>query len=308
MIIDVKKVLVKVTDEDITGGRFVIPDGVTHIGKEAFRNRKGLEEVEVPESVTYIGLRAFCGCRNLSRITIPKFVEHIANGAFSGCTSLMKINIPYGVKFIGYSFFGCSGIQEITIPASVENLDGNAFNGCTGLREIQLERPDASYCIHKPLNTFEFTAFISSSRMFRKGLTVSKAQRFGGIVRGSLRLHSCFVVEQGGVFAYGETRKLAMAELRFNQVRGRSSEMYRDISPEAAIPFDEMMAMYRIIAKAYLPDTAEFVQKLTWPKDTYSAYEMAEKTRGQFGNGKFARFFGIEHKTTTVCPALCPVH
>ena len=75
---------------EITGYRdnipsdIVIPDGVTAIGYEAFRNCGRLESVVIPEGVTGINSRAFENCYNLRSVTIPLSMDYIAWDAFYG--------------------------------------------------------------------------------------------------------------------------------------------------------------------------------------------------------------------------------
>lgn len=50
---------------------FVVPQGVTKIGRSAFNDCEGLVEVELPSSVTEVGDWAFGCCGNLKKITAP---------------------------------------------------------------------------------------------------------------------------------------------------------------------------------------------------------------------------------------------
>ena len=88
-------VLVKYNGED---AHVVIPDGVTAIGKRAFRGCTSLTQVTIPSSVTSIGWVAFEGCKSLTQVTIPSSVTEIGWGAFELCTSLTQVDIQPGVK------------------------------------------------------------------------------------------------------------------------------------------------------------------------------------------------------------------
>lgn len=144
------------------GRDVVIPDGVTSIGEDAFRNCGTLTSVVIPEGVTSIGWHAFSGCSSLTSITIPEGVTGIGWCAFSGCSSLTSITIPEGVTSIGGRAFSyCSSLTSITIPESVTGIDsdgffralrsvtmlgeisadGEIFDGCMALENIDIRSP-----------------------------------------------------------------------------------------------------------------------------------------------------------------------
>ncbi len=75
-------IIVTATNELIEGCKnTIIPNTVTKIGSEAFRNRSTLTSIDIPNSVTEIGRYAFCDC-NLESITIPESVITIDDYAF----------------------------------------------------------------------------------------------------------------------------------------------------------------------------------------------------------------------------------
>ena len=118
-------------------GRAVLPDGISEISCEAFKDLTGLTSITIPDSVTRIGYSAFEGCTSLTSITIPDSVTRIDYSTFEGCTSLTSIVIPDSVKEIGkLAFKSCTSLTSITIPDSVTEIGRWAFSGCISLTSI----------------------------------------------------------------------------------------------------------------------------------------------------------------------------
>jgi len=128
--------------------KVVIKDGVTSIGKDAFKNCSNLKSITILDSVTSIGDFAFSDCSSLTSITIPDSVTSIGDFAFSGCSSLTSITIldsvtsitiPDSVTSIGnLAFYDCSGLTSITIPDSVTSIGDDAFSYCRSLTSITI--------------------------------------------------------------------------------------------------------------------------------------------------------------------------
>ena len=84
--------------------------------------------VVIPDGVTYIDNESFKDCDKLTKVTIPSSVDYIGYNAFDGCASLETVIIPDGVTTIGYkAFFGCTSLKNVTIPKNVTNIGAYAF-------------------------------------------------------------------------------------------------------------------------------------------------------------------------------------
>ena len=74
----------------------VFPEGLTHIGNNAFYNC-GLEELVIPSTVTNIGQNAFYNNTNISRIvSLPNIPPAIYQSTFSGIPDNVETVVPCG--------------------------------------------------------------------------------------------------------------------------------------------------------------------------------------------------------------------
>lgn len=97
----------------------IIPDGVTSIGKCAFRDCTFVSSITIPDSVTRIGEVAFNDCTSLTSITIPDSVKSIGKWAFYGCRLLEAVTLGVGITKIGdYTFADCKKLKFLQFCGS----------------------------------------------------------------------------------------------------------------------------------------------------------------------------------------------
>lgn len=133
-----------------------IANGITRIGRRAFRHCENLTSVSIPNSVTSIGDQAFAHCDALTSFTLPNSVTEVGEWIFedidnfpvtvynSSCFVILKnsytgaYTIPAGIKTIcGGAFADCHGLTSVTIPSSVTTIGEEAFSG-TGLKSVTI--------------------------------------------------------------------------------------------------------------------------------------------------------------------------
>ena len=116
----------------------IIPQGVTAIGANAFKDHTALRSVSIPDSVTSIA-SSFFGCTALEDVTLPQGLTAISAFAFSGCSVLKTIALPDSIVSIGSEAFrNCIALESIEIPANVTSIGSGAFDNCKMLTEVVL--------------------------------------------------------------------------------------------------------------------------------------------------------------------------
>lgn len=152
-----------------------IPDSVSNIGSNVFRNVPNLTAIEVSkdnqsytsqDGVLYttdkktliaypIGLcnvvsdtdDPFGGTPDPINFVVPEGVETIADSAFYNCTSstnynlfgLASITFPSSLKTIEpWAFANCYNLTSVNFPKGLEKIDDMAFMFCVGLTSVEI--------------------------------------------------------------------------------------------------------------------------------------------------------------------------
>lgn len=107
---------------------------VTSIGKDVFRNKGQITEVEFPEGL----------------LTIEE-------GAFFRC-NLKQLILPESLKSIGKLAFACNDFDTVRIPAKVEKIEERAFAGTLCIAAFEVAEENAYFATYdKALYSKDFT-------------------------------------------------------------------------------------------------------------------------------------------------------
>ncbi len=118
-----------------------IGEGITGIGRDAFRGYKYVTKVTLPSTLTQIGETAFIACSELQTVSFPASLKSTGSNAFANCTGLTAVTFPDSVNTleIGYStFFNCTNLKTVKLPKGLTIIQGSAFDGCAALEELSL--------------------------------------------------------------------------------------------------------------------------------------------------------------------------
>ena len=116
----------------------VLPSKLDRISEGLFRN-SGVNKIDLPDTVSVIEVNAFRECAALTEIKMPANLQIIENYAFQGCTALAAVTFPENLQSIGRNAFSnCNALTAVTIPDSVRSLGDYLFAECELLRDVTL--------------------------------------------------------------------------------------------------------------------------------------------------------------------------
>ena len=122
----------------------IIPEGVTSIPSDSFREYTVLTKVVFPESITSINGSAFMDCESLSGELYLPNLQSLGSYVFRGCaitkiTSLGVITEITQGAANNAVFHSCTKLTEVRLPSTLTTLGSYAFRNCTSLSTVICE-------------------------------------------------------------------------------------------------------------------------------------------------------------------------
>ena len=118
-----------------------LPEGLTHIGNDAFTNCNNLKAITIPASVTSIGANSFAGCRRIRDVycypLMPPYAEATSFANYNA-----NLNVPcdfledyqYDPVFGSFKYFNCMGAES-------DNIDSNGVIVTPGTTDVTIVWP-----------------------------------------------------------------------------------------------------------------------------------------------------------------------
>lgn len=113
----------------------ILPENVTNIASEAFRDSRRLKEIKLPASLEVIGSYAFAGT-GLTSITIPDNVSEMGDRGLQSCQFLTHIKLGDKLTYVPECWAEyCDNIEEVTIGKNISTIGWRAFRG-TNIKHV----------------------------------------------------------------------------------------------------------------------------------------------------------------------------
>lgn len=113
-------------------------DGDDYHSPSFFSKRECISTIVIKNGVTSLGRSAFRCCINLTNVIIADSVKKICDYTFSDCTKLTDITWPDSINSIGSYAFSDTGLKSVFLK-NIDVIENGAFISCNSLIYVVLE-------------------------------------------------------------------------------------------------------------------------------------------------------------------------
>jgi hypothetical protein len=186
-----------------------LPDSVTKIGSNTFRNCLKLTSLRISDRITSIGVDAFRNCTLMSQYNVDSNNAYFCSidsvlynksqsilMAYPSKKSQPQFVIPNSVITIAQSaFFDCDMLTSVTIGDKATSIESGGFYSCTNLKSIVLGKNIASigvsalqYCPKlTEISCNSLTPPVLGLNVFSNGINLSTCKLY--IPKGTLQTY-----------------------------------------------------------------------------------------------------------------------
>ena len=77
------------------------------------RAQQQKQRIVLPEGLTKVGKDAFKGCTALSEVVFPSTLESVEERAFAGCTALRRVDVPRRARYMQSTFEDSTEVIQV---------------------------------------------------------------------------------------------------------------------------------------------------------------------------------------------------
>ena len=118
-------------------GKVTVVEGVTQIGSNLFKDRKGITEITLPDSLTSLAYNAFSGCESI--IETEDGISYVDRWVINCNIFVTEVTIRQDTVGIAERAFRYCDFAEIIIPGSVREVNVRAFADCDKLTSVTID-------------------------------------------------------------------------------------------------------------------------------------------------------------------------
>lgn len=284
------------TDEEV-----IVPEGVTRIGRDAFKNNTTIRRVVLPESCNYIQYAIFTTCTNLKEVVINCKTITFSSTNIFGSVVVTVYGYPYSevpaycAKYANVTFVAMEqpesekftidasgkltrywGTDEVvTVPESVTSVSAKAFLNNTSVKKVIL--PDTCTTVSTGAFTgcsaLEEIELLSRSTTFASGAIITPAR--SGIIKviGYLYSQPSYYCDNYTylTFTAKDTQSGTLTETTAEPVKLRAGEkemdLYRLVVKDIIHGYEKDVTIIRNI---HVPDLDRYCEHMALDGSAFS--------------------------------------